>query len=128
MASSKQSRAFARGKSGLAVLCGLMVFAGLTLALAQDRPSPRDQPPAAVDPKACAAGERLQPGQTGPSAPPSTSGGPGDNLSDKLARTDGVLCPPNVGPDIRAPAPDVGRTPVIPPPGSPGGDPSVQPK
>jgi hypothetical protein len=52
----------------------------------------------------------------------------GENLSDKLARTDGVLCPPNVDPGIRLPTPEAGRTPVIPPPGSPGGDPSVQPK
>ena len=33
-----------------------------------------------------------------------------------------------VDPEIRAPTPDVGRTPVIPPPGSPGGDQSVRPK
>lgn len=50
-------------------------------------------------------------------------------LADKLAQSDGVLCPPrNVDPDMRAPAPDVGNTPVIPPPGSPGGDQSVRPK
>ncbi len=53
----------------------------------------------------------------------------GKSLSDKLAQSDGVLCPPrNVDPDIRTPAPDVGNTPVIPPPGSPGGDQSVRPK
>jgi hypothetical protein len=57
--------------------------------------------------------------------PPSTTG---ENLGDKLARTDGVICPPNVDPDIRLPTPETGRTPVIPPPGSPGGDQSVRPK
>jgi hypothetical protein len=32
--------------------------------------------------------------------------------------------PPGVDPEIRAPTPDAGNTPVIPPPGSPGGDPT----
>jgi hypothetical protein len=42
-------------------------------------------------------------------------------LGDKLAQSDGVLCPPpGVDPEIRAPTPDTGNTPVIPPPGSPG--------
>jgi hypothetical protein len=82
-------------------------------------------PPAAVDSKACAPGERLKPGAQSPMAPPATTG---ENLSDKLARTDGVICPPNVDPGIKAPTPDAGKTPVIPPPGSPGGDPSVRPK
>jgi len=50
-------------------------------------------------------------------------------LSDRLAAGNGVLCPPSgVDPEIRAPTPDVGKTPIIPPPGSPGGDRSVQPK
>lgn len=54
---------------------------------------------------------------------------PPDNLSDRLARADGVICPPpGVDPEIRLPTPDTGRTPVIPPPGSPGGDPSIRPK
>jgi hypothetical protein len=40
-----------------------------------------------------------------------------------------VLCPPSgVDPEMRAPTPDTGKTPVIPPPGSPGGDPNVRPK
>jgi hypothetical protein len=52
------------------------------------------------------------------------------NLSDKLARSGGVICPPQqVDPDMKAPTPPGGGTmPVIPPPGSPGGDQSVQPK
>ena len=50
-------------------------------------------------------------------------------IYDRLARTDGVICPPrDVDPDIHSAPPGGGRTPVIPPPGSPGGDPSVQPK
>src|SRR5260221_191382 len=50
-------------------------------------------------------------------------------LGYKLAGSDGVVCPPaGIDPEMRAPAPDGGRTPVIPPPGSPGGDPSIRPK
>ena len=49
-------------------------------------------------------------------------------LSEKLDQTSGVICPPDVDPGMKAPTPKAGNTPVIPPPGSPGGDPSVQPK
>ena len=77
------------------------------------------------DLKACNPGERLQQSDSGPKAPASTTG---ENLSDKLARTDGVICPPNTDPDIRVRTPETGKTPVIPPPGSPGGDQSIRPK
>src|SRR4029079_3986592 len=52
------------------------------------------------------------------------------NLSDRLARSGGVICPPeHVDPEINQPTPPTGGSmPVIPPPGSPGGDQSVQPK
>ncbi len=101
----------------------LMLFAVTDAALAQRQPPPAQHQPSAVveDPKACALQERVAPGR----APGATTG---ENLSDKLARTDGVICPPNVDPHINAPAPDTGRMPVIPPPGSPGGNPNVQPK
>jgi hypothetical protein len=69
--------------------------------------SPHDIPPQ----NETAAGERKQP------------------LGEKLAKSDGVLCPPaGVDPEIRAPTPEGGNTPVIPPPGSPGGNPTVRPK
>ena len=58
-----------------------------------------------------------------------TTGERKEPLGDRLAKSDGVLCPPaGVDPDIRAPTPEGGNTPVIPPPGSPGGDPTVRPK
>jgi uncharacterized low-complexity protein len=98
------------------VASAALLFCAVTAAAAQDRPS-------AVDPKGCAPGERLQ---TDGKAPDGKAGEP---LSDKLARTDGVICPPNVDPEIRAPTPQSGnKMPVIPPPGSPGGDQSIQPK
>ena len=96
--------------------CAALLFcAAATTAAAQNSPS-------AVDPKGCAPSERLQ---TDGKAPDAKAGEP---LSDKLARTDGVLCPPNVDPEIKAPTPQGGKMPVIPPPGSPGGDQSIQPK
>lgn len=55
-------------------------------------------------------------------------GSSNQTLSEKLDQSNGVICPPNVDPGIKAPTPSAGKMPVIPPPGSPGGDPSVQPK
>jgi|SRR5690349_12841210 len=58
-----------------------------------------------------------------------TTGSTGSTLSDQLEGSKGVIKPPpNVDPEMRVPAPDVGRTPVIPPPGTPGGNQEVQPK
>ena len=52
-----------------------------------------------------------------------------DNLSSRLAQSDGVICPPPaVDPQMKLPTPEAGNMPVIPPPGSPGGDPSIRPK
>jgi hypothetical protein len=47
---------------------------------------------------------------------------PGETLTERLDRTDGVLRPdPGIAPDMRVPAPDPnpGTTPVIPPPAPP---------
>ena len=49
-------------------------------------------------------------------------------LGEKLGQSGGVICPPDIDPGMKAPTPDAGKTPIIPPPGSPGGDPNVQPK
>jgi len=50
-------------------------------------------------------------------------------LSDHLAQSGGVICPPAaVDPEIKLPTPEAGRMPVIPPPGTPGGDQSIKPK
>jgi|SRR5579871_1957676 len=58
-----------------------------------------------------------------------TVGSGNSNLSDKLANSNGVICPPNnVDTDMQKPAPGGGRMKVIPPPGGPGGDQSTIPK
>ena len=86
---------------------------------AQNTPAPQTR-----DSNACSDEQRLQAGRTAPR--PEDSGN--QNLSEKLAQTDGVICPPNIDPDIKAPTPDGGKMLVIPPPGGPGGDPTVRPK
>jgi hypothetical protein len=113
----------------------VLLVTALTLAgrtAAQAPPSPTAPPPPTAtqpDPRACE-----QPGQPENRGAPSTRGsaptaGEGPPLSDRLAQTDGVICPPKgIDPEIVAPTPDVGRMPVIPPPGSPGGDPTARPK
>jgi hypothetical protein len=82
--------------------------------------------PPATDPRACSPDERLR------IAPPGTAelrDPRPETPGEKLGRTEGVLCPPdNVDPEIKAPTPDIGVTPVIPPPGSPGGDPALRPR
>jgi hypothetical protein len=60
---------------------------------------------------------------------PTVGSGGSANLSDKLARSKGVICPPaSADNEMAVPPPAGGRMPVIPPPGTPGGDQSVQPK
>ncbi len=56
------------------------------------------------------------------------SGGSSGELSDKLSRSKGVICPPDVDPGMQAPTPETGKMPVIQPPGSPGGNQNMQPK
>ncbi len=103
--------------SRIAITTAAAALLGLAPALAQDRQAP---------PKAdqCAPSERLQQGDLKPDTPVTT----GESLSEKLARTDGVLCPPEGGADMRLPTPPAGEIRVIPPPGSPGGDPTLRPK
>ena len=111
---------------------------GMSLCLATVAPSfaqgppdtPKDtqqsapaQPP--LDPKACASDKRATLGGGDTVQVP----WPDKSVSEKLAATDGVICPPpDIDPDIHVPSRGGGAMPVIPPPGSPGGDPSVQPK
>jgi hypothetical protein len=88
-------------------------------------PPAQTAPPAATPPTNCAP---MTPrGSIAPNG--GTVGQSSEPLGDRLARSDGTLCPPSgIDPEIRAPTPEGGKMPVIPPPGSPGGDPSVRPK
>jgi hypothetical protein len=111
------------------VVCLLTIVAFAVPAVAQrpSDPAPAQAAPQKLDPKACKDSERSK--LQGDTHETQGAAGPKDSLSDKLARTDGVICPPpDIDPDLHQPSPGGGKMPVIPPPGSPGGDPSVQPK
>jgi hypothetical protein len=114
------------------------IFAGALIAasgaaIAQAPPAPATPPQATAPPASqrsadCTPTQPDQP-RSGTGQDGITTGQSREPLGDKLAKSDGVLCPPaGVDPEMRAPAPEVGKTPVIPPPGSPGGDPYVRPK
>ena len=61
--------------------------------------------------------------------PPTVGGGSSGALSDKLAQSKGVICPPaGIDRDMQVTPPGGGHLKVIPPPGTPGGDQNVQPK
>ena len=119
-----------RIKQSLLLSCVLMAASGM--ASAQAPPAPAT-PPAQTAPPAPALASNCAPTQSTPQgniAPQGTTTGQSNEpLGDKLAKSDGILCPPTgVDPQMRAPTPDAGNTPVIPPPGSPGGDPTIRPK
>ena len=71
------------------------------------------------------AAERPSDQSNKPTQPPAS----GSSSSD-LSRSGGVIKPPaDVDPEMkRTPPPSGARMPVIPPPGTPGGDPSIKPK
>ena len=117
-----------RMKHSLLLFSLLMAASGM--AAAQAPPAPAT-PPAQTAPPAgagnCAPMQSTPQGNIAPQG--TTTGQSSEPLGDKLAKSDGVLCPPTgIDPQMRAPTPDTGNTPVIPPPGSPGGDPTVRPK
>jgi hypothetical protein len=120
-----------RTKHSLFFLSVLMAASGAASAQAPPTPATppaQTAPPAPAQVTDCSPMRPIPPrGTVAPEG--STTGQRAEPLGDKLARSDGVLCPPTgVDPEIRAPTPDTGNTPVIPPPGSPGGDPSLRPK
>jgi hypothetical protein len=65
-----------------------------------------------------------------PMSPPEQVAPPGRDLSNTLSRQKGTITPPNVDPGMTVTPPRNGSatTPVIPPPGTPGGNRSVVPK
>jgi hypothetical protein len=118
-----------RMKATLLLSCALLVSPAVAFAQApptKATPMQQTAPPPAQESANCAP--MTPKGKASDDATVGRAGG-GEHLGDKLARSDGVLCPPaNVDPAMRAPAPETGKMPVIPPPGSPGGDPTVRPK
>jgi len=112
---------------GMATMVLIAAIAVPGIAGAQNpQPAPPGVQPAPVAPPSAPSPppERIAPGGAGPSADTQT-------LSDRLSRQRGTLHPPaDVDPGIHVapPAREAGSMPVIPPPGSPGGDQRVVPK
>ena len=107
----------------------ILFFAGLAALLsisACQAQTTAPAPPPAAPPQNDAA-PPVPPRDVVPQASPPASG----TLSEQLSRSGGVIQPPpQVDRKIEAPTPDPGAQsmPVIPPPGTPGGDPTVKPK
>jgi hypothetical protein len=80
---------------------------------------------AAAQPAPQARPDQNCPPETRQNTPGSDSGA---TLSDKLDRSRGVICPPDVDAAMTQKPPAEGTLKVVPPPGSPGGDPKVLPK
>ena len=115
---------------GLRILKFVMLTVALSLPIAVAAQAP-PKPNEPVIPKGDQPGHdtcgdnRTTVGQGGVA----TEKADGRNLSERLAQSNGVICPPSyVDPQIKAPTPPGGSMPVIPPPGSPGGDRNIQPK
>jgi hypothetical protein len=101
---------------GFALAAGVLVFL-LTPVAAQVSGSTAAEP--------CSPAERLQRRDL----QPNTQLSPGEPLDEKLARTDGVLCPPpGIDPELSRPPTEGGAIKIIPPPGAPGGNPAVRPR
>jgi hypothetical protein len=113
----------------------MRTFAAIPLLLAasavyaQAPPQPPLAQPGSQPTVRCAPVQPPQQGQGKDDTSQQTTGQSREPLSDRLAQADGIMCPPsNVDPQMNKGAPEVGKTPVLPPPGSPGGDPTVRPK
>jgi hypothetical protein len=109
-----------------ALVLGALAIAAPLAALAQNpQPAPPQQPHPTVAPPSASTPPPEQ------IAPPDKKPPPGNtNLSETLSEQKGTLRPPPVDPGIQAPLPPRGQgtMPVIPPPGTPGGDQRVVPK
>ena len=113
------------------ILAGLLIAAS-GAAIAQAPPAPATPPQQTAPPSAQHTADCMPQDRPNRATAPDgvTTGQSREPLGDRLAKSDGVLCPPSgVDPEMHAPAPSTdGAMPVIPPPGSPRGDPTVRPK
>jgi hypothetical protein len=102
-----------------AVAAGSTLFISAAQAQSQRREAPLATPPHQIP---CSPDARV-------GVPRSSETTGSRTLSEQLAESKGVICPPaGVDPGITAPPVGGGRMPVIPPPETLGGDPDIQPK
>lgn len=104
-----------------------MMLLAAALALAAGSAAAQSQNPAPQE-QARPAPESSPPDLSGSSSRP-RDGAP-KPLDQELFRSEGVITPPATGDQSVVPPPRTGAqsTPVIPPPGTPGGNQDVQPK
>jgi hypothetical protein len=109
------------------LISALYLCAGVTPALAQSQGNPLHAAGAGFSLTENSQTHRTESGSEHPGEPRAQSG---SSLNRELNQSDGVIHPPPsadrniVTPPNRA----TSSTPVIPPPGTPGGNPLVQPK
>jgi hypothetical protein len=111
------------------VLILSIVLAGGATAAWSQSPNALQQQAPNMPPMSQMPAEKVEPG--GPSSSEPSGTGSTGTLSDRLQASDGVIRPPETGAaDMRVapPVPDPGTTPVIRPPGSPGGNQALDPK
>ena len=110
---------------GLAILAGGLLMPALAFAQAPP-PAQKDPLPPKEDlsgPKDCVQTQHKKGDGV------DVEGGEGRSFSERLAKGQGVLCPPpNVDPEMTKPAPGGGTMPVIPPPGSDEDHKGIEPK
>jgi hypothetical protein len=105
-----------------AFIAVVLSLAGISFAAGQET-APRPTPGPAPD-TSCLPDAR----ETPPTVPPTVGRGNRD-LSDRLAESRGVICPPrDVDREIELRPPPGGDIKIIPAPGAPGGNPDVRPK
>jgi hypothetical protein len=111
----------------LLTLAAVALGAAMTVGSAASQ-TPRPQTPSAPEQRQVPSARPDD--STGPSPQQGTSTAPSGSLSDELSRTGSVMQPPATGDQGVVPPPKTGSqsTPVIPPPGTPGGNQDIQPK
>jgi hypothetical protein len=109
-------------------LLGLAAWLALPCAADAQNPQPA-APNEPHPPLASPSSPQLPPERIAPSGRPQGSNG-SENLSDRLSRQQGTVQPPPGDAGIRVPLPPNGQgtMPVIPPPGTQGGDQNIVPK
>jgi hypothetical protein len=110
------------------ILLGALVTIGLPCVGSAQNPQPA--PPGQTQTQVAPPNSPSPPPEQIRPADPNNGAAGSQTLSDKLSRQQGTLQPPAIDPGIRKPVPQRGQgsMPVIPPPGTPGGDQKVVPK
>jgi len=109
-----------------------MLVIAMALGVAMTLGPAQSQTPRSETPKIVPQERQSQPTRPEDSTGPQqgTSAAPSGSLSDELSRSGGVVRPPATGDQGVVEPPKAGSqsTPVIPPPGTPGGNQEIQPK